>query len=270
MPSESGISIRSVTEAIGRKTVRSVEEFGYVFTLFLESIYWLVLGWRRQQPVRPASIAAEARAIGVQAVPITSVLCLAVGAMLGIQGIATLERFGAESQVIMGIALSITREFSPLIVSILVAGRSGSAVTARIGYMVESEEIDALRVLGISPVRYLASPILAAMLLMVPALTVLGDLMGIMGGALYAHWDLNMSLTVYLQRTMEVLALDDIRQGLVKSLVFSAIIGLTAISNGFQVRGGAVGVGLATTRSVVLSISLIVLADMIFTYVLNR
>lgn len=208
--------------------------------------------------------------MGVHAIPIVSLLCFSIGVMTAIQGIETLKTFGAESQVIVGLALGITREFSPLIVGIIVAGRTGSAITARLGAMQETQEIDALRVTGISPVRYLAAPMLVAMLVSVPALTVLGDLMGLLGGGIYTSLELNMSIDVYTQRSLDVLSVDDIRQGLIKSVVFAIIIVLVGLSNGFQVRGGAEGVGRATTRSVVMAISCIVFADMIFTFFLNR
>lgn len=255
---------------LGRRTLLTIEELGYLFLMLLESLAWLVRGPFRRQPVRLSAIVQESMWIGVTAIPIVSVLCFAVGVMLAIQGIATLETFGAEAKVILGVALSVTREFSPLIVGVLVAGRSGSAITARLATMTESQEIDALRVLGISPLRYLAAPILLATLIMVPCLTILGDLMGILGGGVYTALELNMSLPVYLQRTLEVLVVDDIRQGLIKSVVFAAIIALVGLGNGFTVTGGAEGVGKATTRSVVVSISGIVIADMIFTYFLNR
>ena len=261
---------RAFVERLGRRTVRGIEELGYIASLLLECFYWLTLGRRRGQPLRVPSVFREAMLIGVHAIGIVSMLCFAVGVMLAIQGIETLKTFGAQSKVLIGIALSVTREFSPLIVSILVAGRSGSAITARIGTMVESQEIDALRVMGINPVRYLAAPMLFAMLLAIPALTVLGDVMGILGGALYSAIDMHITLAVYVERTLDVLRVDDVRQGLIKSVVFAIIIALVGISNGFQVQGGAEGVGRATTRSVVLSISFIVLADMIFTYFLSR
>ena len=136
--------------------------------------------------------------------------------------------------------------------------------------MMEAQEIDALRVIGIHPVRYLVAPIMLAMLLMVPTLTVLADFMGIFGGAVFSAPSLSMSIDVYLHRTLDVLVVDDIRQGLVKSVVFAVIIALVGVSNGFQVRGGAEAVGRATTRSVVLAISIIVIVDMLFTYFMNR
>lgn len=263
-------TLRAFVEHIGRRTTQGVAEFGYVAALLVESLYWLVLGKHRKQPVRVSAVFYEALQIGVLAVPIVAVLSFSVGVMLAIQAIETLRLFGAESKVVMGVALAVTREFAPLIVGILVAGRSGSAITARIGTMHESQEIDALRVIGVNPVRYLVTPVLLAMLVMVPTLTVLGDFMGMLGGGVYSSIDLHMSLSAYAQRTVSVLTVDDLRQGLIKSAVFAVIIGLVGVSNGFQVGSGAEGVGRATTRSVVLSISFIVLADMIFTYFLNR
>lgn len=262
--------MRAVIENIGRRTVRGIDELGYIATLFLESLYWLVVGPRHRQPVRMTAIFAETMKVGVSAIPIVSVLCFAVGVMLAIQSIETLKVFGAESQVVVGIALSVTREFSPLIVGVLVAGRSGSAIAARVATMVDSQETDALRVIGISPVRFLAAPVISATVVAVPALTVLGDFAAMLGGAVYTFLELNMSLGAYAARSIEVLSVDDIMQGLVKSLVFAVIISLVGLSNGFQVRGGAEGIGKATTRAVVLAISFIVLADMVFTYFLNR
>jgi phospholipid/cholesterol/gamma-HCH transport system permease protein len=257
-------------ELLGKRTVKGVAELGYACGLFTECIFWLLIGRHRRQPVRLNTVFQEARAIGVNAALIASLLCFAVGIMLAIQGIEALRKFGAESTVIMGIAISVTQEFAPLIVSILVAGRSGSAITARIGTMQESQEIDALRVIGISPVRFLAAPILLAMLVMLPTLTILGDIMGILGGAVYTSLDLKINLAAYIQRTLEVLTVDNIRQGLIKSLIFAAIIAMVGLVNGFQVTGGSEGVGKSTTRSVVLSISFIIMADMMFTYLLNR
>ncbi|MCK4951556.1 MAG: ABC transporter permease [Gammaproteobacteria bacterium] len=267
---QGSIPIRLFLENLGRRTIDAIEELGYIFSLFVESIYWIIQGKKQSQPVSVPTIFREIAMTGVYAVPIVSLLCFSVGMMSAIQGIETLKVFGAESQVIVGIALAITREFSPLIVGIIVAGRSGSAITARLGTMQESQEIDALRVIGISPVRYLAAPLLIAMLVAVPALTILGDLMGLVGGGIYTSITLDMSMNVYMNRCLDILAVDDVRQGLIKSIVFATIIVLVGLSNGFQVRGGAEGVGKATTRSVVMSISCIVFADMIFTYFLNR
>ncbi|MDZ7736817.1 MAG: ABC transporter permease [Gammaproteobacteria bacterium] len=257
-------------EQLGQVTVRGIEEFGYIAALFAESIYWIIIGPFKRQPVRVTAVFAQMMAIGIAAAPIVFILSFAIGVMLAIQGIHSLKTFGAESQVVVGIALSVTREFGPLITGILVAGRSGSALAARIGTMQVSQEIDALRVMGINPVRYLVAPALVAMLIMVPTLTVLADMAGMLGGAVYTAVDLGLSYHAYLDRSLEALVTEDVFQGLLKSLVFATIIALVGVTNGFQVSGGAEGVGRVTTRAVVLSISYIVIADMIFTYFLNR
>ena len=262
--------LKRLINNLGSVTVSALEELGYLFMLFIESFGWLLLGKHRNQLVRLRHVFHEIIAIGVSAVPIVCILCFSVGMMLAIQGLETLKPYGAQSQVISGIALSVTREFAALIIAILVAGRSGSAITARIGTMKESQEVDALRVMGIHPVRYLAAPLLLAMLVALPCLTIIGDLFGMLGGAVYSSIELNLSIPIYMQRSFEVLNIYDVGQGLIKSLIFAVIIVLVAVSNGFEVKGGAEGVGKATTRSVVLSISLVVIADMIFTYFLAR
>lgn len=257
-------------EHTGRVFSRAVEEAGYLCALFIESCFWIVCGPFFKQPVRSPAIFSQMMSIGIAAAPIVFVLSFAVGIMLAIQIIYNLRIFGAESQVVGGVALSVTREFGPLITSILIAGRSGSALAARIGTMQVNQEVDALRVMGINPVRFLVSPALLAMLIMLPTLTFFSDIAGILGGAVYASFEIGLGLEAYTFQTLEILKMDDIYQGLIKSVVFAVIISLIGVSNGFLVSGGAEGVGKATTRSVVLAISYIVVADMIFTYFLNR
>ncbi|MEJ2438622.1 MAG: ABC transporter permease [Gammaproteobacteria bacterium] len=269
-PSSLAMRLRPFIERLGLRSVQFVEEAGYMSSLLWHSSWWLISSYRRRQPVRLARIFREAMSMGIQAIPIISILCFSVGVMLAIQGIDTLKTFGAQAQVVLGIAVSVTREFAPLIVGILVAGRSGSAIAARIGTMLEAQEIDALRVIGIDPLRYLAAPILVAMTVMLPCLTLLGDVMGILGGAIFTGIKLQMPMQVYAQRTFDILQTFDVMQGLIKSVVFGVLIALVGLSNGFQVSGGAEGVGRATTRAVVMAISLIVIADMIFTYFMNR
>lgn len=259
-----------MAEAAGRRALDFVEETGYLAALLAESLYWLVVGPLRRQPVHLAAVFAEGGAVGVSAIPIIGLASFATGVMLAIQGVYTLRTFGAENQVVLGIALSVTREFAPLITGIFVAGRSGSAIAARIGTMQISQEIDALRVIGINPVRYLVSPLLAAMLLTVPALTVLANLSALAGGALYCAGALNLPPNIYLDRTFEVLQAQDVLQGIWKSLVFATVVTLIGAANGFQVKAGAEGVGRATTRAVVMGAITVILADSVFTWFLSR
>ncbi|MBB5208671.1 MlaE family ABC transporter permease [Chiayiivirga flava] len=257
-------------ERIGRRTVNAVAEIGYAAMLLLDSLRFTFWGWRSGQPVRIRMVFEQMRQVGVDAIPIVSLLSLTIGVMLGIQFIAALSEFGAESQVIIASAKSITREFGALITGIVVAGRSGSAFAARLGSMVVSQEVDALAVIGIEPVRYLVAPALIAMLIMLPVLTIIADVVALVGAGLYSMGPLDMTLGAYLNQTLHLLEPRDIWEGLSKSVVFALLITLIGTSTGFSVTGGAEGVGRATTRSVVLSISALVIADMLFSFFLNR
>ena len=257
-------------ERLGRICVDLVEEFGYYLALCVECIYWLGWGALRRQPVRIAATVQQMVDIGLAGLPIIFMLSFAIGVMLATQGIHTLKQFGAQTQVVLGIALSVTREFGPLMTGILVAGRSGSSLAARIGTMNINQEIDALRVMGINPVRYLVAPVMVAMLVMMPLLALFADFAALFGGAVFCKLELGLSYRAFWDQTTHFIGVEDIMQGLAKSGVFALVVALVGVSNGFSVSGGAEGLGRATTRAVVLSISYIVLADMLFTYFLNR
>ena len=138
----------NVLESVGRGFHQLLGSIGIAATFFFESGYWVVMGHRRRQPVRFESVAAEMMETGIRAIPIVAVLCTTIGLMLALQGINALEQFGAQQQVTFGVALSVTREFAPLITGIVVARRSGSALAARVGTMTISSEVDALRFEG--------------------------------------------------------------------------------------------------------------------------
>jgi phospholipid/cholesterol/gamma-HCH transport system permease protein len=257
-------------ERLGRATVRGVDEMGFGATLFGESLFWLFMGPSRKQPVRISAVIGQMMEIGIRAVPIISVLSATIGIMLAIQGIYTLKWYGAESRVVMGIAMSVVREFSPLITGILVAGRSGSALAARLGTMRINQEIDALQVMGISPVRFLVVPALLAMVVMVPALTMWSNIIALSGAGLYCAGNLDMTLGVYFQQVVESVRINDLYHGLGKSLIFGVLITMVGVVNGALVTGGAEGVGRMTTRSVVHAISAIVITDMLFVFMVTR
>ena len=259
-----------IVEGIGRGAVRSVDEAGYGAALFAESLFWLLLGGRRRQPVRFAAVVEQMRQIGIEALPIATLLSAAIGAMLAIQSIYSLGLFGAESFAYVGIALSVTREFAPLIVGILIAGRSGSALAARLSSMTINQEIDGLRVIGINPVRFLVVPALAGIVVIVPAVTVWSNLVAIAAAGLYVSATLDLSLSAYVADVLSVLSPGDVLHGIGKSVLFAALIALIGVMNGAQVTGGAEGVGRFTTRAVVQSISAIVISDMMFAFVATR
>jgi len=257
-------------ERLGRAVVKVIEELGYAASLLVESAYWLVLGPFRKQPVRVSSIFQQMMETGIYAVPIVSILAGTIGVMLALQGIHTLKTFGAESQVTVGIALSVTREFAPLITGILVAGRSGSALAARLGTMNISQEIDALSVMGINPVRFLVVPSLVAMLCIVPVLTLWSILVGLLAAGMYVSVDLGISMPAYIDEVRTVLKVGDLAHGIGKSAIFAVLIALVGVVNGASVEGGAEGVGQATTRAVVQAITAIIVTDMLFVFVVTR
>lgn len=254
-------------DRLGRASVAALEELGRHGVLVGESLYWLVAGRRLGQSVRIGAVFSEMMEIGVRAIGIIGMMAAAIGAMLAIQGIYSLKIFGAEGHVVVGVAFSMVREFAPLITGILVAGRSGSALAARLGTMKINQELDALEVMGINPVRFLVVPSLLASMIMVPTLTFMSMVLGLWAAGTYVDVALGISLAAFVDQTFDVLSLGDLLHGLGKSLIFGFLIAVIGVINGFLVKGGAEGVGKATTRSVVQCISAIVVTDMLFALV---
>ncbi|WP_447968018.1 MlaE family ABC transporter permease [Nitrospira sp. M1] len=261
--------IRKV-EALGQRTIQLVDSIGFGASLVYQTGYWLLLGRRHHQAVHLAPIVAQIMEVGIRAIPIIALVSLTIGLMLAIQGIVALKAFGAEQQVTYGVALSVVREFSPLMTGILVAGRSGAALAARLGTMTIHSEVDALRVMGVNPIRFLVVPNFIAMLIVLPALTWFSDLIALSGAGLYITTDLGISFSRYLQQTMSLLHIHDVMHGLGKSLVFGALITLVGVINGSSVTGGAEGVGRVTTNAVVHSILAIILADLLIVFILTK
>jgi phospholipid/cholesterol/gamma-HCH transport system permease protein len=260
-------AVGRIFESIGRRTVQSLDEVGYGASLLGEAIFWVVFGRRYRQPVRIEATMLSMLSFGVSALPIATLLSGTIGLMLAIQSLYSLGLFGAQSFAYIGIAFGVVREFSPMIMGILIAGRSGSAIAARLATMTINQEIDALQVIGINPVRFLVSPVLIALVITLPCLSMWANLVSIFCAGLYVSSSLGTSFGAYIHDTMDVLTTHDVWHGIGKSALFGILIGLVAVINGASVSGGAEGVGQVTTRSVVQSITLIVVADMIFAYV---
>lgn len=257
-------------ERVGRAAAAGVAEVGFGAVLFAQSLFWIVMGKRRAQPVRLETIFERCMEVGIAAIPIVTMMSVTIGMMLAIQGIYTLSTFGAEQQVTIGVGISVVREFGPLITGILVAGRTGSSLAARIGTMRINQEVDALEVMGVNPVRFIVTPTLIAMLIMVPVLTFWADLIMLAGAGWYISVELGISMGAYVQSLSEILVVDDVLHGLGKSVLFGLLITLVGVINGALVEGGAEGVGRMTTRSVVLAISAIIVTDMIFAFITTR
>jgi phospholipid/cholesterol/gamma-HCH transport system permease protein len=253
-------------ESVGRGVARLVDAFGFGAHLFFESFYWLIMGRRKGQRVRAEPVFAQMMVIGVNAIPIVSMLSVAIGITISMQGINSLAQFGAQHQVVFMVALSVAREFGPLITGILVAGRSGSALAARISTMVISQEIDALKVMGINPVRYIVVPALVGMMIVLPSLTLWSIGISLVGSAFYVAPQIGTTMGAYFTQVNVAIDADDLAHGLTKSLIFAVLITIVSVIDGISVKGGAEGVGRVTTSAVVHGISAIVLTDMIFVF----
>jgi phospholipid/cholesterol/gamma-HCH transport system permease protein len=207
---------------------------------------------------------------GADAVPIVLLITFLIGFVMAFQSAAQLKQFGANIYVADLVALSITRELGPLMTAIIVCGRSGAAFAAELGTMSVSEEIDALRTMGIGPLRFLVFPRILSLFLVMPVLTLMGDLMGILGGLLVGVLNLDLSITGYVNETGQALDVWDIFQGLIKSGVFGLAIGLISCAQGLATTGGAKGVGRRTTAAVVKSLFALILLDAAFTMVFHE
>jgi phospholipid/cholesterol/gamma-HCH transport system permease protein len=267
-PTDAGAAFRAL-DAIGRATTRSLDEVGHAAALLGEALKWIAVGRGQRQPVRVAEVFVQMMQVGIQALPIVMLLSATIGIMLAVQGIYSLSLFGAESYVYVGIALSVTREFAPLITGILIAGRSGSALAARLSTMTINQEVDALRAMGINPVRFLVAPALIAMLVMLPALTIWSNLVSFAAAGVYVAATLDISEAAFHNDVLSMLSVDDIVHGLTKSVVFAVLIVTVSVVNGLRVKGGAEGVGRVTTRAVVQSICAIIFTDMLIVAVIT-
>lgn len=206
---------------------------------------------------------------GFQALPIIGLLSFLMGVVIAYQGAEQLRTFGANIYIVDLVGISMLREIAPLVTAILVAGRSGSAYTAQIGTMKVTEELDALRTLGISPMQLLVLPKAVVLAVALPLLTVYADIVGVFGGMLIASGQLGIGLTEFVTRFESAIALKHYVIGLVKAPVFAVIIALVGCYQGFQISGGVDSVGRHTTISVVQSIFLVIVFDAGFSVFLS-
>jgi phospholipid/cholesterol/gamma-HCH transport system permease protein len=255
-----------VVESVGRATLRQVEFVGGLATQLWNATTSLgrtlpLVGDRH----RWKSAVKQMLVVGVDALPMVSVMALCAGFILAMQGASELRRFGAMKLVVDLVTIGFTRELGPLLTAIAVSGRSGSAFSAEIGSMVVTEEIDALRTMAIDPLEFVLAPKFLAALVMLPCLTIISNACGILAGAFFMRISTNMAFSVYLQYAMHSMVLSDVMTGLVKSVAFATIIVQVGCLEGFRVRGGPDAVGRSATSAVVKSTFLVILADVGFT-----
>ena len=251
-------------ERVGDWGLNKYDEFMILVELVYDTAAAVLNFWRPGRRPPKGSVVEQAVVMGVDALLIISLLSFLLGLIMAFQSAYQLQQFGANIYVANLVGISMVREFGPMMTAIMMAGRSGSAIAAELGTMKVQEEIDALKTMGLQPIRYLVLPRILALTLVQPALTLIADFVGIGGGLLIGTSILDLSVSSYIDQTINSVSLADFANGLTKSVVFAWIIGITGCYFGLQIRGGASSVGTATTRSVVASIFMIIVADSIF------
>ena len=226
-----------------------------------------------QPPFRKWHTLEQMKKMGIASFPIVFLISLFTGMVMALQGAYQMQKMAAEMYIASLVALSVTRELGPVLTALIIAGRCGASITAEVGTMKVTEQVDALETLSANPVKYLIVPRFVALLVMLPLLTIFADFFGILGGYLIGVGKLNITHSMYMKMTFDPLSVKDIVTGLMKSVSFAVIICMISCFEGLKSGGGAEGVGKATTSSVVRSFILIIVADCFFTalfYFLGR
>ncbi len=251
-------------ESLGNLAMPGLDALRLWFYVTVETFWGVVVRPFRKERIRWDRVVEEISAVGAGAVPLIFLIGFLMGLILVMQTAGSLRAFGAEVYVADMVGISITREIGPLMTAILVAARSGSSIAAEIGTMVVSEEVDALKQMGIHPVRFLVLPKIVALAVSVPCLGVIFNLCAILGGLLFAVVVLGLPWGVYLDHTQTAITQYDILEGVFKCAVFGTLVGQVGCALGLGVQGGSLGVARATTFSVVVSIFLVIVFDAFF------
>jgi phospholipid/cholesterol/gamma-HCH transport system permease protein len=255
-----------VLEAIGSSVI---QRFAYLGGLSMQ--FWSgLLSLPRVLPLvgkrgRWLASIRQMAAIGVDALSMIATVSMSAGFIFAMQSGNELRRFGALSLVIPIIAVGFTRELGPLLTAIVVSSRSGSAISAEIGSMVVTNEIDVLRTMGLSPIEFVLAPKYLAAVIVVPCLVIMSDLFGVLAGGAFMLISTKMTFLMYLRAAANSIAMRDLVAGFIKSVAFATIVVHVGCLEGFNTRGGPEAVGRSTTSAVVRSTLLVILADVIFT-----
>ncbi|MFH1798214.1 MAG: ABC transporter permease [Candidatus Omnitrophota bacterium] len=236
-----------------------------ILALLFDTIWWVVVAPFKGKAAGRESIFYQMVETGVQSLIIVFFVSLFTGIVIAMQSAYQLKQLGAIIYVAPMVSISMVRELGPVFTALVVTGRVGSAITAELGTMKVSEQIEALEVMALNPVRFLVVPRFLALLVMVPVLTIISNAVGMLGGLFVGFFNLHINAYRYITFSFDFMTWKDIWTGLAKSGLFSVIISMTACYLGLNTRGGAEGVGKATTLSVVVSFVLIILFDCLLT-----
>jgi phospholipid/cholesterol/gamma-HCH transport system permease protein len=252
-----------VLDRLGRAVLAGVEEMGKIILLFVS-----VIAWMFRPPFKLRNIFKQMEFVGVKSIFVVVLTGTFTGMVMALQGYHGFRMFSAESLVGGTVALGMTRELGPVLTSLMVTARAGSAMAAELGTMRVTEQIDALYVMAANPVKHLIVPRVIAGVLMVPLLTVVADFTGILGGYFVGVHILGINSGIFIKNITRLVDLNDIYNGLVKAACFGLILSLVGCYKGFNTYGGAEGVGRATTEAVVLASIAILISDYFLTAVM--
>ena len=255
----------NIIEKTGSVILGAVRETTEVLKLLGDTLYWLTIGPLKNKFVKSDSIFAQMVFAGVGSLIIALFVLFFTGIVIAMQSAYQLARFGANIYVAPMVGVSIVRELGPVLTALVVAGRVGAAITAELGTMKVTEQIEALETMALNPVRYLVVPRFLALLVMLPCLTIFADILGIFGGFLVGVFQLGLNPYRYITFSFQFMLFKDFWTGIVKSACFGIIIAMIGCYMGLKTKGGAEGVGKSTTSSVVTSFILIILFDVILT-----
>jgi len=258
----------SIIEQVGKAAVELWRDFKSLLTFVGELAVMLLRAARQPRLVRWQEAWLVAERSGVNALPIIALIGVLLGLILAFQSAIPMRRFGADIFVADLLGIAMLREMGPLITAIILAGRSGSAFAAELGTMKVREEIDALRTMGLEPVRFLVVPRVIAAVAMIPVLTVFANLFGLMGGAIVMR-SLGYPLVTYVNQVLSAVTVGDLMGGLLKSFVYGIVVAAVGCLRGLETRTGASAVGQSTTSAVVSGIVLIAIVDGLFAVVFH-
>jgi phospholipid/cholesterol/gamma-HCH transport system permease protein len=252
-------------EKLGRYTISFFFDAGGIFLFLLKSIKFIF-----RKPFDAKNLIIQMHNVGINSFLVVSLTSITTGMVLALQVSSTLEyRIQGVSEFLGGVvAVAMTRELGPVLIALIIAGRIGSSFAAEIGTMKITEQIDALSTMATNPIHYLSVPRLLACAIMVPVLTLYGDLIGIIGGMIISNVYAGIDIVHYFDNVAFYLYMYDITSGLIKSFIFGIIISTVGCYIGFQTEGGAEGVGKATTKAVVIGFILVLIFDYIITAIL--
>ena len=246
--------------ALGRAVLALCASVGEVFMFA-----GLAIAGGLRGPFYPRQLVRQMLDIGYYSLPVVGLTAIFTGMVLALQSYTGFSRFEASSAIPTIVVLSMTRELGPVLAGLMVAGRVGASMAAEIGTMRVTEQIDALTTLSTDPLRYLVFPRLLAGVLMLPLLVLVADIIGVLGGYLVSVYKLGFGPIEYINRTLQYLETDDVVSGLVKAAVFGFLVALMGCYQGYRSKGGAQGVGAATTKAVVTASILILTANYVVT-----